>query len=71
MSKEPRRIQLTFSTTEAISEELRIWAEVAGWSLSKTIHVIVLEGMSAYDRPRFPLVVKGDSKREKEGPPEP
>jgi hypothetical protein len=50
-----RCVQLSFSTTPAVHEELKMWAEVAGWSVSKTIDVLIAEGMRSYDRPRLPL----------------
>jgi hypothetical protein len=50
-----RGVQISFSCTPAMHEELRVWAEIAGWSVSKTVFVLVAEGMKAYDKPRFPL----------------
>jgi hypothetical protein len=46
-----REVKLTFMTTVGVERTLREWAEIAHWSLSRTISDLVVTGIRAYDHP--------------------
>jgi hypothetical protein len=49
--------KLTFYTTKGVSDTVVEWAEVAKWTISKTLEVLVIEGIRSYDFPSLPRPV--------------
>jgi hypothetical protein len=36
--------------TPGLDEAIRMWAKVAGWSVSRTVYVLLVEAVRAHDR---------------------
>jgi hypothetical protein len=60
-----RVYKVTIFTTAGVYRTVKEWSEIAHWSVSKTLHDLVVTGIRAYDHPlMLGLLQKGGSEDE-------